>query len=310
MSSIPTDNPLVSLSHNLAEIVERVGRSIVTVNARRIPSSGIHWRSGIIITSDETIRREDDITVTLPDGRTVPVTFVGRDPTTDVAALKLPDAELPVVAMPTGKASANADANDLKVGHLVLAIGRGREKELAASMGIVGIAGASWRSMSGGTIDRFLALDLTLHPGCAGGAIANAAGEVVGFSTMGPRGVVLTIPSTTVNRVIDQLQAKGRISRGYLGVGMQPVRLPDSLKDKLFLASDRGVILVSIEPQGPADRAGILLGDILVALNNTPVGNTNDVQSFLGSQSVGQTLSAKIVRGGELVEIAIAVGER
>jgi S1-C subfamily serine protease len=133
---------------------------------------------------------------------------------------------------------------------------------------------------------------------------------VVGFSTMGPRGVVLTIPSTTVNRVLDQLQTKGRISRGYLGVGMQPVRLPDSLKDKLALASDRGVILVSIEPQGPADRAGILLGDILIALNNTPVGNTNDVQSFLGSQSVGQTLSAKIIRGGELVEIAIAVGER
>jgi S1-C subfamily serine protease len=302
MSLTPTDNPLVSLSHNLAEIVDRVGKSIVTVNARRIPSSGIHWRSGIIVTSDETIRREDDITVTLPDGRTVPVTFVGRDPTTDVAALKLPDAELPLVAI--------ADANILKVGHLVLAIGRGRERELAASMGIVGIAGASWRSMSGGAIDRFLALDLTLHPGCAGGAIANAAGEVVGFSTMGPRGVVLTIPSTTINRVLDQLQEKGRISRGYLGVGMQPIRLPDSLKEKLSLASDRGVILVSIEPQAPADRAGILIGDILVALDGTPVGNTNDVQSFLGSQSVGQTLTAQIVRGGELVEIAIAVGER
>jgi S1-C subfamily serine protease len=302
MSLTPTDNPLVSLSNNLAEIVDRVGKSIVTVNARRIPSSGIHWRSGIIVTSDETIRREDDITVTLPDGRTVPVTFVGRDPTTDVAALKLPDAELPLVT--------TADANELKVGHLVLAIGRGREKELAASMGIVGISGASWRSMSGGSIDRFLALDLSLHPGCAGGAIANAAGEVVGFSTMGPRGVVLTIPSTTINRVLDQLQEKGRISRGYLGVGMQPVRLPDSLKEKLSLSSDRGVILVSIEPQAPADRAGILLGDILVALDGTPVGNTNDVQSFLGSQSVGQTLKAQIVRGGELVEVAIAVGER
>jgi S1-C subfamily serine protease len=300
--SSTTESTLLALSNNLADIVDRVGQSVVAVHARRMSSSGIHWREGIIITSDETIRREDDITVTLPDDRTVPATLIGRDPSTDVAVLKLPDAELPVAEI--------GDAASLKVGHLVLAIGRGRDRGLSASLGVVSTAGGSWRSMSGGLIDRFLRLDLNLYPGCAGGSLVDATGQVVGFTTTGPRGTVLAIPAATVNRVLDQLLEKGRISRGYLGVGMQPVRLPDSLKSKLSLSSEQGVMAVSVEPQGPADRAGILLGDILVALDDTPVKDTRDVQAFLGSQSVGQTLKAQLIRGGELVELAIVVGER
>jgi S1-C subfamily serine protease len=297
-----TENALLTLSNNLADIVDRVGRSVVAVNARRIPSSGIHWRSGIIVTSDETLRKEEDITVTLPDGRIVPVTLVGRDPSTDVAVLKLPDVELPLAEI--------GDANSLKVGHLVLAIGRARDKEVAASMGVVSVAGGPWRSMSGGAIDRFLSLDLTLYPGSGGGPLVDATGRVVGFTTTGPRGTVLSIPATTVDRVLDQLLAKGRISRGYLGVGMQPVRLPDSLKNKLSLSAEQGVMIANVEPQGPADRAGILLGDILIALDNTPVKNMRDVQAFLGSQSVGQNLKTQLIRGGESVELSLVVGER
>jgi S1-C subfamily serine protease len=301
-SSSNTESNLFALSQNLAEIVDRVGPSIVGVNARRFSSSGIHWRSGIIVTSDETIRREEDITVTLSDNRTVPVTLVGRDPSTDVAVLKLTDAELPVAEI--------GDANSLKVGHLVMAIGRGRERGLSASLGVVSTAGGAWRSMLGGGIDRFLRLDLNLYPTSIGGAIVDATGRVVGFSTSGPRGTVLTIPTSTVNRVLDQLVQKGRISRGYLGVGMQSVSLQDALKNKLSISSAYGVMVVSVEAQSPADKGGILLGDILIALNDTSVQDTRDVQAFLASQVVGQTIAVKTIRGGELVELSIVVGEK
>lgn len=303
MSLPTTENTLLALSQNLADLVDRVGQSVVAVNGRRrFSSSGIHWRSGIIVTSDETIRREDDLTVTLPDNRTIPVTLVGRDPSTDVAVLKLPDTELPTAEI--------GEANALRVGHLVVAVGRGRDRGLSASMGVVSTAGGSWRSMMGGVIDQFLRLDLNLYPSSTGGALVDAAGKVVGFTTSGPRGTVLAIPATTVNRVLDQILTKGRISRGYMGVGMQPVRLPDSLRQKLVLASEQGVMVVSVEPQGPSDRAGILIGDILIALDNTTVKDTRDVQGFLGSQSVGQTLTVKLIRGGELVELSLVVGER
>ena len=293
---------LLALSNNLADAVETVGRSVVAVNARRFSSSGIHWRQGIIVTSDETIRREEDITVTLPDNRTVAVTLIGRDPTTDVAVLKLPNVELPLAQI--------GDSSALKVGHLVLAVGRGRENGIAASMGVVSTLGGSWRSMSGGKIDQLIRLHLTLYPGCAGGALVEATGQVVGFNTSGPRRSVLTIPASTVNRVIDQLLKKGRIARGYLGLGMQSVRLPDSLRTTLNIASSTGVIVVSVSPNDAADQGGVLLGDVIVAIDSTPVSDTADIQAKLGPESVGKTLNVQIIRGGESVELALVVGER
>jgi len=130
------------------------------------------------------------------------------------------------------------------------------------------------------------------------------------MAVSGPRRTVLAIPATTVNRVVDTLLEKGRITRGYLGLGMQPVRLPETLKSTLNLASVGGVIVVNVEPNGPAEQAGVMIGDVLVAINDTSVSDTGDVQAMLGSQSVGQTLNAQIVRGGALVEVAIAPGER
>ncbi len=302
-SSSEISSALLALSNNLADAVEQVGRSVVTVNARsRMSSSGIHWQQGVIVTSDETIKREEDITIGLPDGRTVPATLVGRDPSTDVAVLKLRDVELPVAEL--------GDTSALKVGHLVLALGRSSESGLSASMGIVSALGGAWRSYYGGSIDRFVRLDLTLYPGFAGGPLVEATGRVVGMNTSGPRHTVLTIPTSTVNRAVDQLLQKGRIASGYLGLGMQPVRLPETLKSTLNLSSLGGVIVVNVESNGPADRAGVLIGDVVVAIDGTPVSDTGDVQSMLGPDSVGKTLRAQIVRGGTLVEVAIAPGER
>ena len=305
MSSSPSEMPstLLALSNNLADAVERVASAVVAVNARqRIPSSGVHWQSGVVVTADETIKRSEDITVTLNDGRTVPATLAGRDPSTDIAVLKLSDVELPVAQI--------GEATSLKVGHLVLAVGRSDESGLNASMGAVSALGGSWRSSYGGLIDQFVRLDLTLYPSLEGGPLVDAMGRVVGITVSGPRRTVLAIPATTVNRVVAQLLEKGRIARGYIGLGMQPVHLPDSLKSTLTLNSNGGVIVVNVEPNGPGDRAGVLIGDVLLSLDGTPVSDTGDVQAMLGPECVGTPVSVQIMRGGALTEVEILVGER
>jgi S1-C subfamily serine protease len=265
-------------------------------------SSGVHWRQGIIVTADETIKRSEDITITLPDGRTLPATLVGRDPSTDIAILKLQDIELPVAEI--------GEASLLKVGHMVLAVGRSSESGLSASMGVVSALGGSWRSSYGGLIDQFVRLDLNLYPSIEGGPLVEATGRVVGITVSGPRRTVLSIPASTINRVVDQLLSKGHIARGYLGLGMQPVRLPETLKNTLNLSSVGGVIVVNVESDGPADKSGMLIGDVLVAIDGTPVSDTGDIQAMLGSHSVGKILNVQIVRGGTLVEVALTVGER
>lgn len=295
---------LVGLSNDLAGAVERAGAGIVAVNARhRVPSSGVHWRAGVVVTADHTVERDEEITVTLPDGRGVPATLAGRDPGTDVAVLKLQGAELPVAAI--------GDDASLKVGHFVLAVARPGESGLSASVGVISAIGGAWRTWRGGQIERLVRLDLTLYPGFSGGALVDAQGRVAGIVTSGlSRGMGLAIPASTVNRVTDQLLAKGRIARGYLGVGMQPVTIPDTLVSKLGLSGSGGLVIVSVQGGGPAEQAGLMVGDILVALEGQPISDTDHVQAMLDPERVGKTVSARLVRGGEPAEVAIIVGER
>jgi S1-C subfamily serine protease len=295
---------LVEFSNTLADTVEQAGNAVVAVNTgTRISSSGIHWRKGIIVTSDESLQRYEEITVTLSNGSSVSATHLGHDSSTDVAVFQLPEVEIPVAKI--------GDATTLKVGHLVLGIARSNEGDLRAALGTVSVVSGAWRSMSGGNIDQFIRPDITLYPGFAGGALVDAAGYVVGMNTSGRRGTALTIPAVTVNRVVDQLLAKGHIARGYLGVGMQPVRLPNNLKTALNLSAATGVIVVNVEPAGPADNAGILLGDVLITFDGNTVSDTGDVMALLNnSDRVGETLPVQVVRGGVLVELAITVGER
>lgn len=299
-----TSNALLALSNNLADTVEQVGGAVVAVNAgTRISPSGIHWRNSIIVTSDESLQRYDEITVTLSNGNSVPVTLIGHDSSTDVAVFKIENADIPVANI--------GDAKTLKVGHLVLGLGRSSEGDIRAAIGAVSVVSGAWRSMSGGNIDQFIRPDIRLYPGFAGGPLIDAAGSVVGMNTSGRRGTALTIPASTVNRVVDQLLAKGHIARGYLGLGMQPVRLPKNLKTSLNLTSAAGVIVVNVEPNGPADNAGVLIGDVLVTLDGTLVNDTGDVLALLNSgDRVGKTIKVQLIRAGALVELAIFIGER
>ncbi|MBD1922631.1 trypsin-like peptidase domain-containing protein [Microcoleus sp. FACHB-831] len=302
-SSNESNSTLLALSNNLADAVEQAGSAVVAINGRsRFSSSGIIWRPGVIVTSDSMLRHDEDLAVTLPDNRTVSALLAGRDPGTDVAVITLQDVDLPAARI--------GDTSSLKVGNIVLALGRSAESGVSASMGVVSVLGGAWRSQSGGQIDQLVRLDLTLYPGFPGGPLVDTYGNVVGMNTPGPRNIVLTIPTSTVNRTVDQLLSKGRIARGYIGVGMQPVMLPDSLKTSLNLSNNGAVIAIAIEQNGPADRAGLLMGDILVAMNRIPVSDTSDVLGMLGPETIGTTISVEIIRGGAIREVAIAVGER
>ena len=294
---------LAELSSELAGAVERAGRSVVAVNGReRRTSSGVHWDPGVIITAEHTLRREDGISVTLPDGRNVPATVAGRDAGTDLAVLKADCGDLPVAERSPAKP---------RPGEIVLAAGRGTETGVVASMGVISAVSDAWRTWRGGLIDAYVRLDLTLYPGVSGGAVVDAEGRLLGIASGALSRVAgIAIPLATVERVAGELLTKGHVTRGYLGVGLQPVELPDHLKSRLKLTGPAALIVLNVEPAGPADSAGVLVGDILVALDGKPVSDTDDVQAVLGADAVGRTVKASLVRGGELAEVSIAVRER
>ena len=294
---------LAALSDDLAAAVERAGRSVVAIHARRrIPSSGVAWRSGVIVTASHTVTRDEDITLTLPDGGTAPATLAGRDETTGIAVLRT-DA---MGITPAEHASAGA----LRVGNLVLALGR-PGTAITASLGVVSAVGGEWRTWQGGRIDQFVRLDIAVYDGFSGGPLVEAGGHVLGINSSGlARGMPLTIPATTVDRVADQVLAGGRLGRGYLGLASQPVRLPEGLRQSLHLAGDFGLVVVNVEPGGPADQGGVLLGDILVTLDGAPVSDPRDVLAALTPERVGQAIPVRVLRGGQPTELAITVGQR
>jgi S1-C subfamily serine protease len=302
------ENQLITLSNELAAATERTARLVVAVHARpRFSSSGLLWRKGVIVTADHTIRREEEIRVTLPDGRTVAAELVGRDAGTDLAVLKAEtaDAAIPEEAAP----------DSIRTGNLVLAVGRSQETGVSAAMGVISNVSGAWHTWRGGRIEQFLRLDVGLYPGASGGAVVDAGGKLIGIATAGlSRTSVLAIPLSTVNRVVPELVRKGHVARGFLGVGLQPIALPEHLRAKLNLPARPkgagGLMVLSVEPDGPAGRAGIVLGDVLVAMDGKRVADTDDVQEFLGGEYVGAAVKASVLRGGELTSVAVTIGER
>jgi S1-C subfamily serine protease len=296
---------LETLSSEFAAAAEAVGGSVVAIYGRRwMPSSGIQWRKGVIVTAHHTIRREEDISVVSEGGKTWKGTLAGRDPSTDLAILKVAeDSALPIA--PFG------DGAKLRLGHLVLALGRSRGSNLVASAGIVGGLSGEWEPRRGGRLDQHIRLALELYPGFSGGPLVNTQGKVVGINTRGlSRGRGVTIPLATVNRVVDELIEKGHIAKPYLGLAMQPVAVPESLRGKIAASANSALLAVHVEPAGPADKAGILLGDVVIALQGKAVEDTGDIQDMLGSAKVGDTVEATILRGGSPVKVSIILADR
>lgn len=287
-------NEWAALSNDLAASVERAGRSVVAVHARpRFSSSGVIWRPGVIVTAQHTIRREEEITITLPDGSSRAATLAGADAGMDLAVLRMSE--------PAGEAISRI-AEGTKPGHLALAVGRSEDSGVNASLGIISAVSGSWRTWRGGQLDQYIRLDLTMYPMSSGGVVVDSAGGVIGVATSGlSRLAGLAIPAASINRVLDEILSRGRVVRGYLGVGLQPVVVSDHQK---------GLIVLSTETGGPAANAGVLIGDILVSVNGKPVADTEDVQSAMEGTRPGESVEAGLVRGGAEKRLTVTVGER
>jgi len=292
---------LESLSEELAALVGSVPGIVRVEGRRRLPASGVAWSSeGEIVTADHVVRQGDPVRIGLPDGGTDEAALVGRDPTTDLAVLRLTSAR--------PSAPDWGSTESMKVGQLALAVGR-PGRNVQASLGIVSGLGGPFQTGMGGTIDRYLQLDAVMYPGFSGGALVTADGRVAGIVTSGLlRGVSLAVPTETVRRVVEALLAHGRIRRGFLGVGAQSVRLPESAAANTGQAG--GLLVVSVEPGSPADQAGLLLGDTLLALDGIPLESMEDLLVALTGDRVGRPAEVRVLRGGALQSVQATIGER
>ncbi len=293
---------LVSLSSELSAIVERVGPSVVRVEARhRLPASGIVWSAdGLIVTADHAVERDESIRIGLANGETAAATVIGRDSTTDIAVLRgeARGLEPPAWTEPAG----------VRVGHLVASLGRPGQT-IRATLGMISAVADNWRAPSGAQIERYIQTDAGLARGFSGGPLIDSAGSVVGMNTSGLlRWAALAVPVPTLRRVVDTLVAHGRIRRGYVGIGAQPVRLPPGLRAQL--GQEAGLLLVSVEPQSPAERGGLLLGDVLLSLGGIAVHHLDDLMSLLTADRIGTTVPARVLRGGAAQDLVVEIGER
>lgn len=289
----------------LAEMVAEVTKSVVRVEARqRVAGSGIVWTSeGAILTADHVVERDENIRVAL-DGTVYDAELAGRDPTTDLAVLKIKGANLVPARI--------ADAKSLRQGNLVFAVGRPWGEESIVSGGIVSALGRFGRGNSWGNFkEGLIHSDVTLYPGFSGGPLADASGRVVGMnSSVLGRDLSLAIPSETLARIAEQLLAKGHIERGYLGVGVQKIPLQQSLTQKLNLTQETGIMILQVEPNGPAEKAGLITGDILVGLNGSTIARVRELNRWLANENGGRQVNAQVIRGGELKQFPVTVGVR
>jgi S1-C subfamily serine protease len=298
MATQSTDHPFAALSRDLADIVAQSARSVVGVCGRgRLTSSGFVWRAGTVVTASDALERDDDIVVLTPEGKRVPAALAGRDPSTDIAVLRVEEAGSP---WPSGS------AGEVLTGELALAIGRSDGP--LAGLAMVAAAGGPWQSLRGGRIDRLVRLDRRIDARLEGGVLVNSAGSQIGMAVLGPRRAGLAIPAQTIDRVAEQLLARGRVSRGYLGLGLQPVRLDDAPANSL--SASRGLIVVSLDPNGPGKRAGLLIGDVITAWNGEPLRGVRDVLNRLGPDAVGRQTNFSILRAGQSTTASIEISER
>jgi S1-C subfamily serine protease len=284
---------LLALSEELASAVEKAGRAVLAVHARpRLPSTGVHWRPGLVVTANHTVQADESVTVSRPDGTSAAATLVGRDPAHDLAVLR-------IEAGATGVAEVG-DSDAVRVGHVVLALGSGPR----ASWGVVSAIGAA-RARG-----ELFSLDLTLYAGFSGGPLVDAQGRVIGIATSGmSRQMQLAVPAKSVGRAVDELVRHGRIPHGYLGVGTQAVRVPETMRQQLSIDQELALIVVDVQAGSPA-AAALVIGDVILSLDGHVVADPLALRQLLGAERIGRRITARVLRGGAVREVELTVGER
>jgi S1-C subfamily serine protease len=291
MSDQSASSLLLTLSADLAGLVRDVAPSLVSIQSARARSTGFSWRPGLIVAAENALADNGENSIIAHDGASGPAHIVGRDPSTDVALLRIERTDLPK-APPAAAAPA--------AGALAVVAGA-REGAPSAALGVVSFVGPQWRSLRGGVIDARIELDAALARSSEGGLVLDASGQALGMAVFGPRRRTLIIPMATIGRVAELLATKGRIARGYLGLGLQPVKLDDG---------GTGAMAISVDAKGPGAAAGIRQGDIIVTWNGEPIRGVHQLVRALGPDSVGASVSLTLRRGGEPIETTLTIGER
>ena len=300
---VTENNPLVALSNAMADAVERASAFTVLVDARRrIPASGIAYAANLVLTADHIIEREDEIHLLLPDGSQVSAILAGRDSGNDLALLRLDK---------TGLVPAEPAAHPARVGQLAIAVGRPSSEGVQASLGVVSAIGGPARTGQGGLLEQYLRTDTVPYPGFSGGPLIDSSGRVLGLNTSGlAQGVALTIPAALAWKIAEALAEHGSVRRGYLGIRSQPVDLAAQQRKALSREQNVGLLLVSVEDESPAAKAGLLVGDILVGLNGEPISDPDQLLARLVGEIVGKPAPVEILRGGQRQTIPVTIGER
>ncbi|MBA2754289.1 MAG: serine protease [Chloroflexia bacterium] len=298
-----SENVLARLSTELESAVERASHYTVTVyGRRRLPGTGVIWsEDGWVVTANHIVERDEDLEVGLPDGRRVPATLRGRDPGSDLALLSIEGgAGTPV----------SRTERDARPGQLVLAIGRPGENGAMASFGIVNAVGGR-RAAADAPGESVLRSDVAMLPGFSGGPLVDAEGAMVGLNTsMLDRSGGVTVRNAWIDQVVGTLREHGKVRQAYLGIGAQSVALPAALRSEGEGSPARGLLVVGVEPDGPADHSGIMLGDLVLAIAGTPVQDVDDLQRSLRDHGVGDQAALDLVRGGERQALTVTIGER
>jgi S1-C subfamily serine protease len=285
----PAANILASFSSGVAALAAKAAPSVVSVHSRRSRASGFVFKPGFVITADEMLADEGEVEVRLADGTSRRATIAGRDHTTDIALLRVDTATLtPIKFSPDGAV----------LGSLAIVVAAERGTPTAA-LGAVSLAGGRWRSLRGGDIDARIELDIHLPHSHQGGIALDATGETIGMAVRGARRV-LVIPAATIERVAGRLENHGRIARGYLGLGLQPVKLDEGI----------GAMVMSVDKTGPSATAGLRQGDVIVGWNDQALTSVRKLLHELGPDSVGSEVNLAVRRGGEPARFKVTIGER
>ena len=291
MSNSAPANLLEGFSSALSDLVARTAPTLVSVHSQRARSSGFVWRPNLVVTAEEALAEEGEVMVVLPGGDRAAAHLVGRDPTTNVALLRIERDDLQAAPLHT---------TPVTPGALSVAVGA-HDGRPTATLGIVSSAGPAWHSLRSGRIDARIELTASLKRSAEGGLALDAAGRAFGMVVFGPRRRVLVIPSATIERVAAQLESHGRVTRGYLGLGLQPVRLDDG---------GVGAMVMTIDRDGPGAEAGVRQGDVIVRWNGAPIETVQALIRTLGSDSIGSVVALSILRAGEPMDLHLTIGER
>ncbi len=294
---------LTAISRRIADVVAAAAAHVVRLEGRhRGSASGVVWsQDGVVVTTSHALERDEEIQVFLPSGEEVGGEVLGRDPTTDLAIVRVQRNGL--------SAATFAETDAVAAGEIVLSVSRpGRSPR--AAVGIVARAAGEWRAPSGGRVDRFIETTLDLHPGFSGALALRADGGAIGIATAGLlRGAAMILPPATLRRVVKSLLAHGGVRRGFVGIAMVPVRLPPDVAQAAGGQSE-ALLVSSIEPESPAARAGLVIGDALLSFGGRPVTDPSDLLPMLEEERIGDTMPLRLVRAGELREVSVTIAAR